>query len=295
MGELLLRSALEQLALLHQGEVSPLELAEAYLQRIEQIDPALGSYWTVLRESVLTQARRITDQGAIADRLQGLPLLGLPVSIKDLHALEGAPASLGIAALRERMVSYDDGAVARLRAAGCLFLGKTATAQLGTQPVTEPPGFAPTRNPWNPSRTAGGSSGGAAAALAAGLCAAAHGSDGGGSLRGPAFCCGLVGLKAARGRISNAPLGESFGGLATHGMLTRTVADAALFLDVLSGGLPGDPYALSLPEVPFLQQVQAAAGLPAQRIALVRAIAPFPPPIPELNHYALKVHRFQRD
>jgi amidase len=283
MGDLLFQSALEQLASLQRGDLSPLELTQAYLQRIEQVDGALGSYWTVLRESALDQAAQITEQWLRNDPGDRPPLLGLPVSIKDLHALQGAPASLGVAALRQRLVDYDDGAIARLRAAGCVFLGKTATSQLGTQPITEVPGFAPTRNPWDLSRTAGGSSGGAAAALAAGLCAAAHGSDGGGSIRGPAFCCGLVGLKAARGRISNAPLGEAFGGLATHGMLSRTVADAALFLDVLSGYLPGDPYTLPRPEVSFLQQVQTAAQLKPQRIAWVRAIAPFPAPIPEIE------------
>ena len=174
--------------------------------------------------------------------------------------------------LKEQIAPYDDAVVTRLKQAGFIVLGKTATSELGALPYTEPEGFPPARNPWNVDHTPGGSSGGSAAAVAAGLCAIAQGSDGGGSIRGPASCCGIVGLKPARGRVSNAPIGEYQGGIATPGPLARTVADAAALLDVMAGYVTGDPYWLPDPEVPFLAASRQPP--PPLRIAYATTIPP---------------------
>jgi len=157
--------------------------------------------------------------------------------------MAGYPLTLGARAFERDVGTVDHFVVGKLQEAGCPILGRTTTPELGTRPVTEFGLHGATRNPWDLGRTAGGSSGGAAAALAAGLCAWSHGTDGGGSVRVPAACCGLVGLKPSRGRISAGPLGgEGWAGLSTQGILTRTVEDAGAALDALAGHLPGDPY-----------------------------------------------------
>lgn len=255
--ELAFTSALDQAQLIRNKTVSPLELTEVYLQRIEQLNPKLGSYFTVMADAAIAESTRQTEQLCIA-ATDLPPFFGVPISIKDLNPIAGTPCSYGLSVARNRIAKKDDGLVARIRAAGFVILGKTATAQLGSLPYTEPPGFPPARNPWNPDYTAGGSSGGAASALAAGLCAIAQGSDGGGSIRGPAFCCGLVGMKPSRGRVSFAPLGERLEGMATNGPLGRTVADAAALLDVMAGYVLGDPYWLPSPDTSFLSATQQA-------------------------------------
>ncbi|MGB3138176.1 MAG: amidase [Nodosilinea sp.] len=243
--------ALEQARLIRSREVSPLELTEIYLERIERLNPALGAYVAVMAEQAIADARTKTERlASCSDPLP--PLFGVTVSVKDLNPVEGVACAYGLKVACDRIASQDDYIVGKLRQAGMIILGKTATSQLGSLPYTEPPGFPPARNPWNLEYTPGGSSGGGAAALAAGLCAISQGSDGGGSLRGPAFCCGLVGIKASRGRVSFAPVGERLNGLAVNGPLGRTVADAAALLDVLSGYEVGDPYWLPDPEPSFL-------------------------------------------
>lgn len=243
--------ALEQAKLIRDKAVSPLELTQLYLDRIERLNPTLGSYFTVMAEAAIADARHKTD--FLAQNPEVLPpFFGVPISIKDLNAVAGTPCSYGLAVARQRIAKKDDGLIPRIREAGFVILGKTATSQLGSLPYTEPPGFPPARNPWNPNYTPGGSSGGAASALAAGLCAIAQGSDGGGSIRGPAFCCGLVGLKPSRGRVSFAPVGERLQGMATNGPIGRTVADTAALLDVMAGYVMGDPYWLPPPEESFL-------------------------------------------
>jgi amidase len=246
--------ALEQARLIQTGEVSPLELTNLYLERIEHLDPQLNSYFTVTAEQAIADAKAKTEHLA-SRNLQPDPLppfFGVPLSIKDLTAVEGVPCSYGVKLLKDRIAQEDEAVVTRLRQAGFVLLGKTATPELGATPYTEPRGFPPTRNPWNLDYTPGGSSGGASAALAAGLCAIALGSDGGGSIRGPAFCCGLVGLKPSRGRISLAPFVDKLAGLATDGPLSHTVADAAAMLDVMAGRHAGDPYWLPDPDPSFL-------------------------------------------
>ena len=271
--------ALEQAQLIRKGDVSPLELVELYLERIQRLDPQFNSYVTVAAEQALAEAAVKTEQlTKTADVTQLPPFFGVPIPIKDLNAVAGLPCGYGSPALKDQIASYDDGVVTRIKQAGFTILGKTATSELGALPYIEPEDAQPTRNPWNLDRTAGGSSGGAAAALAAGLCPIAQGSDGGGSIRGPAFCCGLIGLKPSRGRISQAPAGDNFNGMATSGPLTRTVADAAALLDAMSGYLPGDLSWLPDPDPSFLtvaRQATMAAGSPARqplKIAFATAI-----------------------
>src|SRR5207248_1945618 len=183
---------------------------------------------------------------------------GVPVSIKETAALAGYRNSLGSLAFEKSIAQVDSFAIGRLKDEGAVILGKTNAPEFGTRPITEGPMFPPARNPVDTTRTAGGSSGGAAAAVAAGLCALSHGGDGGGSIRIPASCCGVVGLKPSRGRISSGPLlGEDWAGLATSGVIARTVADAALGLDAMSA-LP-----IASPELldPLNQRMLEAAPL----------------------------------
>lgn len=230
------QTILRQLELLRSRQVSPPELVEDALRAIERVDPGVRAWVTVAGERALAQAGEVA-QG------DGRPLAGVPVAIKDLSALtEGIRTTMGSSALGDWVPREDSATVRRLRAAGAIVIGKTNTSELGIVALTEPERFGPTRNPWDPVRSPGGSSGGSAAAVASGTVAFAHGSDGGGSIRVPASCCGLVGLKPSRGRISSAPGPGDPLGLATEGVLARTVADVALALDVMAGTEPGDPW-----------------------------------------------------
>jgi amidase len=264
--------ALEQARLIRTKAISPLELVNLYLQRIERLDGQLGSYVTVATELAIADAQHKTEQLCHTPVEDLPPFFGVPISIKDLNAVAGLPCTYGIKLLKKRIVPEDDGLVRRIRAAGFTILGKSATSEVGTLPYTEPKGMPPVRNPWNLDYTPGGSSGGAAAGLAAGLTAISQGSDGGGSIRGPAFCCGLVGIKPSRGRISFAPAAERLHGLAVNGPLAHTVADAAALLDVMSGYVSGDPYWLPPPNPSFL----TATERPPQslRIGFATHIAP---------------------
>ncbi len=265
--------AIQQAQLIRQREVSPLELVELYLNRIQQFDSQLGSYFTVASERAIADAKAKTEQLAQSKNSPELPpFFGVPIAIKDLNAVEGLRCTYGTPVLMDKIAAYSDGAVVRIQHAGFTILGKTATSELGSLPYIDQPGFLPTRNPWNLDYTAGGSSGGAAAALAAGLTPIAQGSDGGGSVRGPAFCCGLVGIKPSRGRISYAPVGDFQSGIATNGTLGRTVADAAALLDVMSGYVTGDPYWLPDPEIPFVEAASQSLG--QLRIAFSTAMPP---------------------
>lgn len=241
--------AVEQAKLIRDRQISPLELTQLYLDRIQQFDSSLHSYFLVMAEAAIADATAKTEQLSQGDDLP--PFFGVPISIKDLTAVKGVPCSYGVKLLKDRIAKEDESIVRRIREAGFVILGKTATPELGATPFTEPRGYPPTRNPWNLDYTPGGSSGGAAAALAGGLCAIAVGSDGGGSIRGPAFCCGLVGIKPSRGRISHGPFVDKLSGLATDGPLGRTVGDAAALLDIVAGRDVGDPYWLPKPEPSF--------------------------------------------
>jgi amidase len=218
------------------GETTSVELVERALATIEATQPTLNAFRVVCAESARAAA---ADADARLERGERLPLLGVPVAIKDDVDLAGHPTSFGCAGSFAPERS-DGEMVRRLRAAGAIVIGKTNTPEVGLYPFTEGHAFGTTRNPWSLDHTPGGSSGGSAAAVAAGIVHAAIGSDGAGSVRIPASWCNLVGVKPQRGRISCWPESESFNGLTCLGPLTRTVADAALMLDVLSGGHPED-------------------------------------------------------
>lgn len=264
--------ALEQAQLIRKREISPLELVELYLERIQRLDSQLGSYFTIAAEQALAEAKAKTEQLLTSNISELPPFFGVPIAIKDLNSVEGIRCTYGTPILRDKIANYTDGVVMRIKHAGFTILGKTATSELGSLPYTEPPGFPPTRNPWNLDYTPGGSSGGAAAAIAAGLTPIAQGSDAGGSIRGPAFCCGLVGIKPSRGRVSYAPVGDHQNGIASNGPLARTVADAAALLDVMSGYITGDPYWLPNAEMSFLEATRQA--LPQLRIAFTTSVPP---------------------
>ncbi|MEA5512712.1 amidase [Nodularia sp. UHCC 0506] len=262
--------ALELANLISCREISPLELVELYLKRIEQLNPQLGSYFTVTAELAIADAKVKTETLTNTSELP--QFFGVPISIKDLNAVADIPCTYGNPGLLQNIPNYDDGVVTRIKQAGFIILGKTATSELGSFPYTEPMGFPSARNPWNLEYTPGGSSGGAASSVAAGLCAIAQGSDGGGSVRGPAACCGLVGIKPSRGRVTHAPVGNRVAGIATNGPIARTVADAAALLDVMSGYVTGDPYWLPNPEPSFL--AATAEKLGNLRIAFSTNIPP---------------------
>jgi len=242
--ELAFLSAVEQARLVRAGEISSTELVMTSLERIERLDPTLNAFVTVCADQALESAR-------IVDTTPGdAPFRGVPIGIKDLAATAGVRTTYSSLAYAEYVPDFDLAVVRRLREAGFVIVGKTNTPEFGTVAFTESELNGATRNPWNTELTPGGSSGGAAAALAAGLVPAVHATDGGGSIRIPASCCGLFGLKPSRGRVSSAPFG-SLEGLSTAGPLTRTVEDAAHLLDVLGGYEPGDPWWAPPPERPF--------------------------------------------
>ena len=225
-----------QLYQLASGAVTSEELVRRSLDAIEASQPTLNAFRVVLTEQAVAEARR-----ADRDRAAGkqLPLLGIPIAIKDDVDVAGVPTRFGTAA-EVAPASADSEVVRRLRAAGAVIVGKTNTCELGQWPFTGGPSFGHTSNPWSRKHSPGGSSGGSAAAVAAGLVTAAIGSDGAGSVRIPAAWTHLVGIKPQRGRISTAPLPEAFNGITVNGVLARTVTDAALVLDAASGNADGD-------------------------------------------------------
>src|SRR3954449_12167549 len=231
-------TALEQGSAIRSGEVSPAELVDHYLARIERWSDEVGAFVTVTDELARAQAK--LAGASVGD--DSSPLYGVPTPIKDLNLTAGGVTPFGSAAMVGHVPEISDEVVLRLEAAGTISLGKTNTPEFGSPCYTEPDVAPPAVTPWDPTRMAGGSSGGAGAAVAGGLVPLAPGSDGGGSIRIPASCCGLVGLKPTRGRISAAPMYGEVTGLATAGALARTVSDAAALLDVIAGRAVGDPF-----------------------------------------------------
>ena len=247
---------------LAQGSIGSRELIERSLAHIEATQPTLNAFRVVCAESARAAATEADRRLAAGERA---PLLGVPIAVKDDVDMAGEPTSFGCAGDFPAK-THDSEIVRRLREAGAVIVGKTNTPEIGLYPFTEGAAFGATRNPWSLEHTPGGSSGGSAAAVAAGIVPAATGSDGAGSVRIPAGWCGLVGVKPQRGRISTWPDPESFNGLTCFGPLTRTVADAALLLDVLSGNHPEDLHAPPPPLEPYTQTVAREPG--RLRIAL---------------------------
>jgi len=261
---------LEQAAAIRNREISPVEVTEHYLRRIQQMNASVGAYYTVASEMALDQARAAAKR--ITDGNEDLPpLTGVPIPIKDLNMLAGVRQTLGSLVYQDNVPDTDDYVVAALKAAGATMIGKTATPEFGLPCYTETKIGPPARTPWDLGRSAGGSSGGAAAAVAAGLAPAAQGSDGGGSIRIPSSVCGLFGIKPTRGRVSNGPLMPDLTGLGSNGPIARTVADAALLLDVMSGNHPGDMY--TQPPLPSGDSYLARAQRPAAtRLRIARTL-----------------------
>ena len=250
--ELMFRPALELAGMVRSGEISARELVQISLERIEELNPALNAFAQVDAERALASA----DAVRAGDER---PFAGVPVAIKNNRPVRGLRLTYGCPLMAENECEYDHNVTRRLRDAGFVIVGTTTLPEYGILPVSEARIFGPTRNPWDLGRTPGGSSGGAAAAVAGGMLPVAHGNDGGGSIRIPAACCGLVGLKPSRGRISAAPeLGDS--SLSIDGMLTRTVADTAAILDVLAGYEPGDATWAPPPLEPFARLAERAPG-----------------------------------
>jgi len=240
--------ALGLAALVARREVSALDLVEAAIERIEALNPRLNA----VIHPMYDQARA----AAVAPIPDG-PFSGVPFLVKDLlSTVAGEPFRCGSRFLRDYVAPADSEMVHRYRRAGLVITGKTNTPEFGLTPFTEPELFGPTRNPWNLDRTSGGSSGGSAAAVAAGLVPMAGGGDGGGSIRIPASCCGLFGLKPSRGRVPTGPdLGQIWQGAVVEGVLTRSVRDSAALLDAVAGPDVGAPYWAPEPANPFLTEV----------------------------------------
>src|SRR3954452_3484211 len=263
--ELAFSGAAHQARLIASGEVSAREVVEGALRRIERLDPALNAFRVMLGERAVAEAQ----QGDARRRGgESRPLLGVPVAIKDDTDVAGLPTARGTAASDLTPRDRDAEAVRRLRAAGAVVVGKTNVPELMMWPFTEGLSFGAARNPWALDRTPGGSSGGSPAAVAAGLCGVALGTDGAGSIRIPAAFCGLFGIKPQRGRV---PLdhghSEGWHGLNVAGPLARTVADAALFLDVVADGAPDGGFAGAAAREPGRLRIAVSTNLPPGTVA----------------------------
>ncbi|MEO8706009.1 MAG: amidase, partial [Kofleriaceae bacterium] len=241
-------------ALVKSGEASPRELVDAAIARVERHNAELGAVIVSLYDEARVQAAAAPHG----------PFRGVPILIKDICAtVGGALHTAGLLPLKRAgfRVPVDSHLVAALRRAGFVVIGKTNTSELGILPSAEPPAWPPSRNPYDTTRTTGGSSGGSACAVATGMVPIAHANDGGGSIRIPASCCGLFGLKPSRGRVSFAPhLGDVNGGLVNEHVVTRSVRDSAAVLDALVGMQPGDPYTAPTQLTPYLSELTSPSG-----------------------------------
>jgi amidase len=266
--DLLFRPVTELAAGIRSGELSARELVQASLDRIDEVNPRINAFVDVFAEEALAEA-----DGVGADDPR--PFAGVPIAIKNNRAVAGKRLTLGSDFTGDFAAPFDHNVVQRFKAAGFVIVGTTTLPEWGILPVSQARRFGPTNNPWDVTRTPGGSSGGSAAAVASGMVPIAHANDGGGSTRIPAACCGLVGLKPQRGRISLAPeAGEAY--LVQDGVLTRTVAETAQLLDLLSGPVLGDASWAPPPAEPFA--VQAAREVARKRIAFTTL-----PPIPDVT------------
>jgi amidase len=234
--------------LVRDKEVKSIELVEAAIERVERLNPTLNA--------VITPMYDIAREAARAELPQG-HFTGVPFLLKDILATyAGVPMAWGSAFTKDYVPDRDSELVVRQKRAGLITIGKTNTPEFGILPTTEPHAFGPSRNPWNTERTTGGSSGGSSAAVAAGIVPMAHANDGGGSIRIPASCCGLFGLKPTRARNPMGPaVGDVMGGLAVEHCVSRSVRDSAALLDATSGPDIGDPYWAPPPERPYLEEV----------------------------------------
>lgn len=259
MTSLMDMDALELVSLIRTGKLSPLEVMETTLERIEAVNPLINAFVSLRREEAIQEAKEMT--ASLASGAAAGSLAGIPIGVKDLEDVKGMVTSFGSIPYRNNIAEHDSVQVARLKSAGAIVVGKTNTPEFGFTGFTKNRLHGVTRNPWNTDRTPGGSSGGSAAAVAAGMVPMATGSDAGGSIRIPASYSGCFGLKTSFGRI---PLGPSpflqMYRVWTLGPLTRTVRDAALYLDCVSGYHPSDPDSLPSPPVSFLKTLDQSSG-----------------------------------
>jgi amidase len=251
--EIAFLDATAQAELIRRKEIKPSELVDAAIERIEQLNPSLNA--------VVTPMYDLAREAAIGDIPEG-PFSGVPFLLKDLLAeYAGVRLTEGSAFLKDYISDHDSELVVRLKKSGLIICGKTNTCEWGALPTTEPLLFGPTRNPWDRQRTPGGSSGGSAAAVACGMVPMAHGNDGGGSIRMPASCCGVFGLKPTRARNPLGPKkGDIYGGIPAEHALTRSVRDSAALLDATSGPDLGDPYWAPPSDRPFIEEVGKDPG-----------------------------------
>ncbi len=238
--ELLFLSAVSAAALIRRKKLSPVEYMDTVLAAVERLQPTLNCFITVTAEDA-RRAAKAAEQAVMSGAPLG-PLHGVPVSVKDLIPTKGVRTTFGSIAFADNIPDRDDVLVTRLRAAGAIMIGKTTTPEFGIKGQTDAPIYGVTRNPWDLERTPGGSSGGAAAAVAAGLGPLGLGSDGAGSTRIPAACCGLVGLKGTTGAIPYQEARDAFANVIAAGPLTRTIADCAVMQAAMAGADPLDPW-----------------------------------------------------
>src|SRR6201996_7093472 len=253
MPEMTWLDATAQADLVRRGEVSPKELAEAAIARIEAVNPQLDAVIRTRFDAARLEADDDLPDGAFR---------GVPILFKDLGCtVAGEPTAFGVGPMREVAWPVPSYLAEQFRAAGFIALGRTNVPELGTTVTTEPRSFPPARNPWDPGHSTGGSSGGSPAAAGRGWVPAPHANDGGGSIRIPASECGLVGLKPTRGRVSQGPVtGEGWAGGTIDGSVTRPARAAAGVLEVISGGMPGEPYYPPPLARPLTQEVGADPG-----------------------------------
>ena len=256
-------SAIELAGRIAAKAVSPVEVTDWFLARIEERNPSINAFVFVAHDGARSDAQESAHRIAAGN---GRALEGVPIAIKDDTVVAGMPTSNGTAMIDSVVAPVDAHLVGRLRDAGAIILGKTNLPEFGTIAVTESVRWGACRNPWDRTRTPGGSSGGSAAAVASGMATAAHGCDGGGSLRIPASCCGLFTIKPTRGRLSVAPY-SSDSPLTCHGFVTRSVADNALMLDLTRGNVPGDLFWANDPPLSYVEEVRRASAGPRLKIA----------------------------
>jgi amidase len=254
--DLAFAGVVEQAELVRRGEVSAHELTDLSIERITRLDPQLNAFRVVFAERALDESERADQRRASGEEA---PLLGVPIAVKDNVDVAGEVTTHGTIAYGGAAIN-DSHVVRRLREAGAVIVGKTNLPELAIWPFTESAGWGITRNPWDVTRSPGGSSGGAGAAVASGMVGVAHASDGGGSIRIPAACCGLFGLKPQRGRVSLMPDAEHWYGLSVFGCLSRTVRDSALFLDVVRGHVDGDAHRAPEPSMSFTEAARTPPG-----------------------------------
>lgn len=258
-------SAAELSGLIRERELSPVQLARSTLARIERSQPVLNAFITVCAEDALSAARGAEQAVMRRDSLP--PLHGVPFSVKDLVSTKGVRTTFGSLIFEDHVPAVDAVAVARLKVAGAILIGKTTTPEFGQKGLTEAPLFGRTRNPWRADRTPGGSSGGAAVAVAAGLGPIGVATDGGGSTRIPAACNGVVGFKQSLGVVPVDSAQDAFGNISYVTPMTRTVMDTALMLQVMAGPHASDPHSLNRAKQDYVEAARAQGDLSALKVA----------------------------